>query len=67
MSENEIYRRITLALDKAPRNQFTVELHLQMLKHADELKHITEREFCEGVGFRPGFGTKSRNLVKCVI
>ncbi|MER2370401.1 transcription factor [Photorhabdus laumondii] len=65
MSENEIYRRIKLAFDKAPRNQFTVELHLQMLKHADELKHIIAREFCEGVSLHPSFGTefsKIRNL-----
>ncbi|MER2471076.1 MULTISPECIES: transcription factor [Photorhabdus] len=65
MSENEIYRRIKLAFDKAPRNQFTVELHLQMLKHADELKHITAREFCEGVSLHPNFDaefSKMRNL-----
>ncbi|WP_387691444.1 transcription factor [Photorhabdus sp. RM71S] len=66
MNENEIYRRIKLAFDKAPRNQFTVELHLQMLKHADELKHITAREFCEGVSLHPSFGvefSKMRNLI----
>ena len=65
MSEQEIYQRIKHALSVAPRNQYTVELHLQMLKYADELKHVTSREFCEGVGLKESLGTefsKMRNL-----
>nr|WP_234936887.1 transcription factor [Aeromonas veronii] len=52
-------------MSAAPRNQYTVELHLQMLKYADELKHVTAREFCEGVGLKESLGTefsKMRNL-----
>lgn len=67
MNENEIYGRIRQALADAPRNQFTAELHLQMLKYADELKTITAKEFCEGVGLRQSFGTefsKMRNLTQ---
>jgi len=40
-------------------------LHLQMIKYADELKHITSKEFCEGVGLKQSLGTefsKMRNL-----
>ena len=37
MTEQEIYLRIKQALADAPRNQYTSELHLQMLKYADEL------------------------------
>ncbi len=36
-----------------------------MLKYADELKHVTSREFCEGVWLEESFGTefsKMRNL-----
>ncbi|AKL37942.1 MULTISPECIES: HTH-like domain-containing protein [Enterobacteriaceae] len=65
MSEQEIYQQIKHALSVAPRNQYTVELHLQMLKYADELKHVTSREFCEGVGLKESLGTefsKMRNL-----
>ena len=65
MSEQEIYQQIKQALSVAPRNQYTVELHLQMLKYADELKHVTAREFCEGVGLKESLGTefsKMRNL-----
>lgn len=65
MPEQEIYQQIKQALLAAPRNQYTVELHLQMLKYADELKHVTAREFCEGVGLKESLGTefsKMRNL-----
>nr|WP_276590922.1 transcription factor [Enterobacter quasiroggenkampii] len=65
VSEQEIYQQIKQALSIAPRNQYTVELHLQMLKYADELKHVTSREFCEGVGLKESLGTefsKMRNL-----
>ena len=67
MNENEIYDSIKLALAEAPRNQYTAELHLQMIKYADELKNIKAKEFCEGVGLRQSFGTefsKMRNLTQ---
>ncbi|MEY8194153.1 MAG: transcription factor [Cycloclasticus sp.] len=60
-----IFTRIKKALDEAPRNQYTVEMHLQMIKYADDLKSITAKEFCEGVGLQKSFGTefsKMRNL-----
>lgn len=67
MNENEVYERIKQVLADAPRNQYTAELHLQMIKYADELKNITAKEFCEGVGLRSSFGTefsKMRNLTR---
>ncbi|AUZ72199.1 TPA: transcription factor [Escherichia coli] len=67
MNECEIYVHIKQALLDAPRNQYTAELHLQMIKYADELKNITAKEFCEGVGLRSSFGTefsKMRNLTQ---
>ena len=67
MNENEIYERIKQVLADAPRNQYTAELHLQMIKYADELKNIIAKEFCEGVGLRSSFGTefsKMRNLTQ---
>ena len=67
MNENEIYKRIKQVLADAPRNQYTAELHLQMIKYADELKNITAKVFCEGVGLRSSFGTefsKMRNLTQ---
>lgn len=67
MTETEIYNSIKQALNDAPRNQYTAELHLQMIKYADELKSITAKEFCEGVGLKSSFGTefsKMRNLTQ---
>jgi hypothetical protein len=67
MNDQEIFNRIKRALDDAPRNQYTVEMHLQMIKYADNLKSITAKEFCEGVGLKSSFGTefsKMRNLTQ---
>lgn len=67
MNESEIYEQIRKALADAPRNQYTVELHLQMIKYADQLKSVTSKDFCEGVGLKPSFGTefsKMRNLTQ---
>lgn len=60
-----IFAKIRAALDGAPRNQYTAEMHLQMIKYADDLKSITAKEFCEGLGVAPSLGTefsKMRNL-----
>ena len=65
MTEQAIFDSIKQALNDAPRNQYTAELHLQMIKYADQLKSITAKEFCEGVGLKSSFGTefsKMRNL-----
>jgi len=65
MTDQAIFDTIKQALNDAPRNQYTAELHLQMIKHADDLKSITAKEFCEGVGLKRSFGTefsKMRNL-----
>ncbi|MCL6417046.1 transcription factor [Aestuariirhabdus sp. Z084] len=67
MSESEIYESIKQVIAHAPRNQYTLELHLQMIKYADELKNVTAKEFCEGVELRQSFGTefsKMRNLTQ---
>ncbi len=67
MNENEIYKRIKKVIAEAPRNQYTLELHLQMIKYADELKNVTAKEFCEGVELRQSFGTefsKMRNITQ---
>lgn len=61
----QIFKSIQLVLSDAPRNQYMTELHLQMIKYADELKDITAKEFCEEVGLKASYGTefsKMRNL-----
>jgi hypothetical protein len=67
MNEDDIYDSIKQALAQALRNQYTAELHLQMIKYADELQNITAKEFCEGLGLRQSLGTefsKMRNLTQ---
>ena len=67
MTEIEIYERIRQVLVDAPRNQYTAELHLQMIKYADELKSITSKEFCEETKFPIGYGSefsKMRNITE---
>mgnify|MGYP003585383516 FL=1 len=67
MSEQQIYERIRLAMNEAPRNRQMAELHLQMIKYADDLKNITSKEFCEGVGLPLSYGTefsKMRNITE---
>ena len=67
MSEQQLYERIRLAMNEAPRNRQTAELHLQMIKNADDLKNITSKEFCEGVGLPLSYGTefsKMRNITE---
>ncbi len=63
--DKHIIEQIKDALSSAPRNQYMVELHLQSIKYADELKSITSKEFCEALGLKPSYATefsKMRNL-----
>tara|TARA_R110001599_G_scaffold353829_1_gene599378 strand:- start:19347 stop:19586 length:240 start_codon:yes stop_codon:yes gene_type:complete len=65
MTDQDIFNNIKKALSDAPRNQYTAEMHLQMIKYADNLKSITAKEFCEGVDLKNSFGTefsKMRNI-----
>jgi hypothetical protein len=67
MTDQQIFTNIKNVLAQAPRNQYTAELHLQMIKYADNLKNITAKAFCEGVGLKSSFGTefsKMRNLTQ---
>lgn len=66
-AQAKIYERINLALRDAPRNRYTAELHLQMIKYADELKNITAKEFCEELGIAASYVaefSKMRNLTE---
>jgi len=58
MTTMEVFARIRNAIEKAPRNAYVAELHLQCLKYARELEGVSGREFCEGVGLKPAWGTE---------
>lgn len=67
VTHDEIFKCIVDAVNNAPRNRQTAELHIQMIKYADELKSITSKEFCEETKFPIGYGSefsKMRNITE---
>ena len=64
MAMQPIYDRIRHAIDASPRNAYTAELHLQIIKYADMLENVSGREFCEGVGLTPSFGVEFAKMRK---
>lgn len=68
--KEQVFLTIRQALESAPHNQYSAEMHLQMIKYADELQDITAKEFCEEVGLKPSFATefnKMRNITRRLI
>ena len=58
MQVTQIFSLIRNAINAAPRNAYVAELHLQCLKYMDALDGVSGREFCEGVGLKPAWGTE---------
>ena len=64
-NHQDIFTKIKEAKATASRNQATAEMHLQMIKYADQLDNITAKEFCEGTDLGSSYGTefsKMRNI-----
>lgn len=66
MSKMKLFGAIRTAIDTAPRNAYVAELHLQCLKYAKQLEFVSGREFCEGVGLKPAWGTEFVKMKKIV-
>lgn len=64
MAAQQTLKEIKAAIDGAPRNAYVAELHLQVIKHAEELDSITGREFCEALGLGNSFGTEFAKMRK---
>ena len=64
MTETGIFDRIKRAIDKAPRNGYVAELHLQVIKYADLLEDVSGKEFCEKLGLKPAWGTEFSKMRK---
>lgn len=67
MTHDEIFKLIVSAVNNAPRNQQTAELHIQMIKYADQLKAISSKAFCEATKLPIGYGSefsKMRNITE---
>lgn len=63
MLTEKIVLAIKEALDTAPRNAYVAELHLQIIKHAPELKTVTGKEFCQEVGIGAAYATEFSKML----
>jgi hypothetical protein len=63
MSEN-MFARISKALESAPRNAYVAELHLQVIKYADHLENMSGKEFCERLDLKPSWGAEFAKMKK---
>jgi hypothetical protein len=64
MDIDEAFRRIRRAIDAAPRNDYTAELHLQIIKHAELFQSTTGKDFCAGVEIEPSYGIEFSKMRK---
>jgi hypothetical protein len=64
MTKSEVFMKIRGAIERAPRNSYVAELHLQSIKYADVLEGVTGKEFCESVGLKPAWGTEFAKMKK---
>eukprot|EP01029_Cantina_marsupialis_P006090 TRINITY_DN16628_c0_g1_i1.p1 TRINITY_DN16628_c0_g1~~TRINITY_DN16628_c0_g1_i1.p1 ORF type:complete len:217 (-),score=13.00 TRINITY_DN16628_c0_g1_i1:359-1009(-) len=59
-----IFKSIKCALDQVSKGERTNEIHLQMLKYADQLDDVTAREFCEQAGLTESYQTEFSKMRK---
>jgi len=64
MAHADTLTSIKAAIEGSPRNGYIAELHLQMIKYADELQDMTGKEFCNALGIGPSFGTEFSKMRK---
>jgi hypothetical protein len=64
MDLDTVFRSVKQAIDTAPRNDYTAELHLQVIKYADAFQDVTAKDFCAGVGIAPSYGTEFAKMRK---
>lgn len=64
MKHTEIFEKIRHAIDNSPRNGYVAELHLQVIKYADELENVSGKEFCSELGLSQSWGTEFTKMKK---
>jgi hypothetical protein len=64
MTPTAALKSIREAIDRAPRNGYMAEFHLQVIKYADLLLDVSGKEFCEAIGVGPAFGTEFSKMRK---
>jgi hypothetical protein len=55
---------IRAAIDASPRKDYTAELHVQIIKHADTFNNVTGKEFCRALGIGEAYGTEFAKMRK---
>jgi hypothetical protein len=64
MLHPEIMQAIKSALEKAPRNSFVMELHLQVIKYSKYFEAVDGKEFCSTLEISPAYVTEFNKLRK---
>ena len=60
----DVFREMKVAIEKAPRNGYVAEMHLQVIKYAALLENVSGKEFCEKLDLKPAWGTEFTKMKK---
>jgi len=61
---SDVFNDMKSAIEKAPRNGYVAELHLQVIKYAEHLENVSGKEFCEKLALKPAWGTEFAKMKK---
>jgi hypothetical protein len=64
MASDTVFEKIKHAIEKAPRNGYVAELHLQVIKYADVLDGVSGKEFCAKLDLGAAWGTEFSKMKK---
>lgn len=64
MIDQNIFSEIKTAIEKAPRNAYVAEIHLQVLKYAHLLENVSGKDFCAALDLKPAWGTEYSKMKK---
>lgn len=64
MTSATIFNEMKTAIEKAPRNAYVAEIHLQVLKYAHMLENVSGKDFCAGLDLKPAWGTEFSKMKK---
>lgn len=64
MPTPNVFDRIKRAIDRAPRNAYVAELHLQVIKYAELLEGVSGKEFCSRLDLGSAWGTEYTKMKK---
>jgi hypothetical protein len=60
----DVFGQMKAAIEKAPRNGYVAEIHLQVLKHAHLLENVPGKDFCAALDLGPAWGTEYSKMKK---